>query len=62
VFEGALSSHPHFIPAEAIDTELPRQCLACKNARNASMDRLSFKANVEYEVIFSKLQFVLFYD
>jgi hypothetical protein len=47
-----------FIPAEAMGTELPRRCPACKNCKECQfrMDSLSFKENTKYEIILSKLK------
>ncbi len=49
---------PEFIPAEAMGTELPRRCLACRNCKECQfrMDILSFKENTEYDIILSKLK------
>jgi hypothetical protein len=53
-----LFNPPEFIPAEAIGTELPSRCPACKNCKECQfcMEGLSFKENTEYEVILSKLR------
>jgi hypothetical protein len=53
-----LFNPPEFIPAEAMGTELPRRCPACRNCKECQfrMDSLTFKENAEYEVILSKLQ------
>jgi hypothetical protein len=53
-----LFNRPEFIPAEAMETELPRRCPACKNCKECQfrMDCLTFKENTEYEVILSKLR------
>jgi hypothetical protein len=52
-----LFNPPEFIPAEAMGTELPRRCPACRNCKECQfrMDSLTFKENTEYEVILSKL-------
>jgi hypothetical protein len=52
-----LFNPPEFIPAEAMGTELPRRCPACRNCKECRfrMDSLSFKENTEYEIILSKL-------
>ncbi len=49
---------PEFIPAEAMGTELPRRCPACKNCKECQFQigSLSFKENTVYEVILSKLR------
>jgi hypothetical protein len=53
-----LFNPPEFIPAEAMGTELPRRCPACRNCKECQfpMDSLTFKENAEYEVILSKLR------
>jgi hypothetical protein len=53
-----LFNPPEFIPAEAMGTEVPRRCPACRNCKECQfrMDSLTFKENAEYEVILSKLQ------
>ncbi len=53
-----LFNPPEFIPAEAMGTELPRRCPACKNCKECQfrMDSLNFKENAEYEIILSKLR------
>jgi hypothetical protein len=53
-----LFNPPEFTPAEAMGTELPRRCPACKNCKECQfrMDSLTFKENTEYEVILSKLR------
>jgi hypothetical protein len=53
-----LFNPPEFIPAEAMGTELPRRCPACRNCKECQfrMDSLTFKKNAEYEVILSKLR------
>jgi hypothetical protein len=53
-----LFNPPEFIPAEAMGTELPRRCPACKNCKECRfwMDSLSFKQNTEYEIILDKLR------
>ncbi len=47
-----------FIPAEAMGTELPRRCPACKNCKEClfRMDSLSFKENTKYEIILGMLR------
>ncbi len=49
---------PDFIPAEAMGTDLPRRCPACKNCKECQfrMASLTFKENTEYKVILSKLR------
>jgi hypothetical protein len=46
------------IPVEAIGTEFPRLCHACKNCKECQvrMDSLSFKENTESEIILIRLQ------
>jgi hypothetical protein len=53
-----LFNPPEFMPAEAMGTELPRRCPACKNCKECRfwMDSLSFKQNTEYEIILDKLR------
>ncbi len=53
-----LFNPPEFIPAEAMGTEVPRRCPACRNCKECQfrMDSLTFKENMEYEVILSKLR------
>jgi hypothetical protein len=53
-----LFNPPEFIPAEAMGTEMPRRCPACRNCKECQfhMDSLTFKENAEYEVILSKLR------
>jgi hypothetical protein len=53
-----LFNPPEFIPAEAMGTELPRRCPACRNCKECQfhMDSVTFKENAEYEVILSKLR------
>jgi hypothetical protein len=53
-----LFNPPEFIPAEAMGTEVPRRCPACRNCKECQfrMDSLTFKENLEYEVILSKLR------
>ncbi len=53
-----LFNPPEFIPAEAMGTELPHRCPACRNCKECQfrMDSLTFKENAEYEVILSKLR------
>jgi hypothetical protein len=51
--------HPlEFIPAEAMGTELPRRCPACKNCNECrfQMNSRSFKENTKYEINLSKLK------
>jgi hypothetical protein len=57
-YRSTLFNPSEFIPAEAMGTELPRQCPACKNCKECRfrMDSLSFKENTEYEIILSKLK------
>jgi hypothetical protein len=52
-----LFNPPEFIPTEAMGTELPRRCPACRNCKEYQfrMDSLTFEENTEYEVILSKL-------
>jgi hypothetical protein len=47
-----------FIPAEAMGTEVPCRCPACRNCKECQfrMDSMTFKENAEYEVILSKLR------
>jgi hypothetical protein len=54
----SLFNPPEFIPAEAMGTEWPCRCPACKNCKECQfrMDSLSFKENAEYEIILSKLK------
>jgi hypothetical protein len=49
---------PEFIPSEAMGTELPRRCPACKTCKGCQfcMDSLSFEENTEYEIILCKLK------
>jgi hypothetical protein len=49
ICRSTLFNPPEFIPAEAMGTELPRQCPACKNCKECQfrMDSLSFKENTE---------------
>ncbi len=49
---------PKFIPVEAMGTELPRRCPACRNCKECQfrMDSLSFKEITEYEIVLSKLK------
>ncbi len=53
-----LLNPPEFITAEAMGTEVPSRCPACRNCKECQfrMDSLTFKENSEYEVILSKLQ------
>ncbi len=53
-----LFNPPDFIPAEAMGTELPRRCPACKNCKECQirMDSLTFTENTEYEIILGKLR------
>jgi hypothetical protein len=53
-----LFNPPEFISAEAMGTELPRRCPACKNCKECQfrMDSLTFKENTEYVIILSKLR------
>jgi hypothetical protein len=53
-----LFNPPEFIPAEAMGTELPQRCPACKNCKECQFQKnsLSFKENTEYEVILTKLK------
>jgi hypothetical protein len=53
-----LFNPPEFIPAEAMGTEVPRRCPACRNCKECQfrMDSLTFKENAENEVILSKLR------
>jgi hypothetical protein len=53
-----LFNPPEFIPAEAMGTEVPRRCPACRNCKECQfrMDSLTFKENEEYEVLLSKLR------
>ncbi len=52
-----LFNPPEFLPAEAMETEVPGRCPACRNCKECQfcMDSLTFKENAEYEVILSKL-------
>ncbi len=52
-----LFNHPEFILAEAMGTEVPRRCPACRNCKECQfcMDSLTFKENAEYKVKLSKL-------
>jgi hypothetical protein len=58
--QSGLFNPPEFIPAEAMGTEVPHRCPACKNCKecpsSGCMDSLTFKENAEYEVILSKLR------
>jgi hypothetical protein len=56
--KSSLFHPPEFIPAEAMGTELPRRCPACKTCKECQFQigSLSFKENTEYEVILSKLR------
>ncbi len=44
-----LFNPPEFIPAEAMGTELPRRCPACRNCKECQfrIDSLTFKENAE---------------
>jgi hypothetical protein len=54
----SLFNPPEFIPAEAMGTELPGRCPACKNCKECQflMDSLSFKESTEYEIILNTME------